>query len=143
MASKQGGSGRGRGRCRKQNRSGYHSPKEKDNKSTEQLDETSPVVQAFRIFQRELDSRNDRNERIVKLSRDITIESKRIIFLLQRCAGGSAEILGFGSEEEFPRFPRFRWLPRLQLNKRAMIRGVLRNENSTTCGQDDNFIDLR
>ncbi|GFO41242.1 hypothetical protein PoB_006774700 [Plakobranchus ocellatus] len=56
---------------------------------------------------------------------------------------GSAEILGFGSEEEFPRFPRFRWLPRLQLNKRAMIRGVLRNENSTTCGRDDNFIDLR
>ncbi|GFO16457.1 hypothetical protein PoB_004296200 [Plakobranchus ocellatus] len=35
---------------------------------------------------------------------------------------GSAEILGFGSEEEFPLFPRFRWLPRLQLNKRAMIR---------------------
>ncbi|GFN77134.1 hypothetical protein PoB_000364000 [Plakobranchus ocellatus] len=56
---------------------------------------------------------------------------------------GSAEILGFGSEEEFPRFRRFRWLPRLQLNKRAMIRGVLRNENSTTCGRDDNFIDLR
>ncbi|GFN96684.1 dedicator of cytokinesis protein 7-like [Plakobranchus ocellatus] len=50
---------------------------------------------------------------------------------------GSAEILGFGSEEEFPRFPRFRWLPRLQLNKRAMIRGVLRNENSTTCGRDE------
>ncbi|GFO32924.1 hypothetical protein PoB_005942900 [Plakobranchus ocellatus] len=56
---------------------------------------------------------------------------------------GSAEILGFGSEEEFPRFPRFRWLPRLQLNKRAMIRGVLRNENLTTCGRDDNFIDMR
>ncbi|GFO07279.1 guanylate cyclase [Plakobranchus ocellatus] len=56
---------------------------------------------------------------------------------------GSAEILGFGSEEEFPRFPQFRWLSRLQLNKRAMIRGVLRNENSTTCGRDDNFIDLR
>ncbi|GFN91447.1 hypothetical protein PoB_001795300 [Plakobranchus ocellatus] len=55
----------------------------------------------------------------------------------------SAEILGYGSEEEFPRFPRFRWLPRLELNKRAMIRGVLRNENSTTCGRDDNFIDLR
>ncbi|GFN98958.1 translin-associated protein x [Plakobranchus ocellatus] len=87
MASKQGGNGRGRGRFRKQNRSGYHSPKEKGTKSTEQLDETSPVIQAFRIFQRELDSRNDRNERIVKLSRDITIESKRIIFLLQRCAG--------------------------------------------------------
>ncbi|GFO30893.1 gmp synthase [glutamine-hydrolyzing] [Plakobranchus ocellatus] len=56
---------------------------------------------------------------------------------------GSAEILGLGSEEDFPRFPQFRWLPRLQLNKRAMIRGVLRNENSTTCGRDDNFIDLR
>ncbi|GFO19493.1 eukaryotic translation initiation factor 2 subunit 1 [Plakobranchus ocellatus] len=37
---------------------------------------------------------------------------------------GSAEILGFGSEEEFSRFPRFRWLPRLQLNKRALIRGI-------------------
>ncbi|XP_066157785.1 translin-associated protein X isoform X2 [Euwallacea fornicatus] len=36
----------------------------------------------FRVFSSELDDRHDRHERIVKLSRDITIESKRIIFLL-------------------------------------------------------------
>ena len=59
---------------------------EKEKKDLD-VDESSAVIQAFRIFQKELDSRNDRNERIVKLSRDITIESKRIIFTLQRCAG--------------------------------------------------------
>lgn len=51
------------------------------------IDDNSPIIKSFRIFQIELDSRNDRYERIVKLSRDITIESKRIIFLLQRIAG--------------------------------------------------------
>ncbi|XP_030369441.1 translin-associated protein X [Scaptodrosophila lebanonensis] len=47
-----------------------------------QLDEQNPVVQAFRSYASELDSKHDRHERILKLSRDITIESKRIIFLL-------------------------------------------------------------
>ncbi|KAF7286925.1 hypothetical protein GWI33_003191 [Rhynchophorus ferrugineus] len=37
---------------------------------------------AFRAFSCELDEKHDRHENIVKLSRDITIESKRIIFLL-------------------------------------------------------------
>lgn len=37
-------------------------------------------------FQNELDSRYDKHERIVKLSRDTTIHSKRIIFLLHRCS---------------------------------------------------------
>ncbi|XP_030763446.1 translin-associated protein X [Sitophilus oryzae] len=46
------------------------------------LDEDSPVIQAFRSFSFELDDKHDRYERIVKLNRDITIESKRIIFLL-------------------------------------------------------------
>lgn len=36
----------------------------------------------FRGYALELDSKHDRYERIVKISRDITIESKRIIFLL-------------------------------------------------------------
>jgi predicted translin family RNA/ssDNA-binding protein len=31
-----------------------------------------------------VDERHDRHERIVKISRDITIESKRIIFVLHR-----------------------------------------------------------
>ncbi|EDV49009.1 translin-associated protein X [Drosophila erecta] len=47
-----------------------------------QLDEENPIVQQFRIYSNELTMKHDRHERIVKLSRDITIESKRIIFLL-------------------------------------------------------------
>ena len=35
-------------------------------------------------FQQELDARHDKYERLVKLSRDITVESKRTIFLLHR-----------------------------------------------------------
>lgn len=46
------------------------------------VDENNPVVQCFREYARELDEKHDRYERIVKCSRDITIESKRIIFLL-------------------------------------------------------------
>lgn len=41
----------------------------------------------FRKFQVELDDKYDRYERLVKLSRDVTIESKRIIFLLHRIMG--------------------------------------------------------
>jgi len=48
----------------------------------ETLDENNPVIQMFKTFSVELDDKHDRHERIVKLSRDITIESKRIIFLL-------------------------------------------------------------
>ncbi|KAE8741913.1 hypothetical protein FOCC_FOCC012565 [Frankliniella occidentalis] len=48
----------------------------------EGLDENSPVIQSFRKFATELDAKHDRYERLVKLSRDTTIESKRIIFLL-------------------------------------------------------------
>ena len=36
------------------------------------------------FFLRELDSKHDKHERIFKLSRDITVESKRTIFLLHR-----------------------------------------------------------
>ncbi|XP_044276336.1 translin-associated protein X isoform X1 [Varanus komodoensis] len=45
---------------------------------------SSSVILAFRSFQQELDTRHDKYERLVKLSRDITIESKRTIFLLHR-----------------------------------------------------------
>ncbi|XP_055526883.1 translin-associated protein X [Wyeomyia smithii] len=51
------------------------------------IDETNPVVQCFREYARELDAKHDRYERIVKCSRDITIESKRIIFLLHTVDG--------------------------------------------------------
>lgn len=51
------------------------------------MDESLPVVQMFRAFQVEIDDRHDRYERMVKLSRDVTIESKRTIFLLHRIMG--------------------------------------------------------
>ncbi|XP_055585001.1 translin-associated protein X [Uranotaenia lowii] len=42
----------------------------------------SPLAQCFLEYASELDDKHDRYERILKCSRDITIESKRIIFLL-------------------------------------------------------------
>ncbi|XP_068157155.1 translin-associated protein X [Drosophila tropicalis] len=48
----------------------------------QQLDEDNPIVQAFRNYSNELTAKHDKHERIIKLSRDITIESKRIIFFL-------------------------------------------------------------
>ncbi|KAL8592602.1 hypothetical protein ACOMHN_026532 [Nucella lapillus] len=55
------------------------------------VNENSPIIKAFRGYQMELDTKHDRYERIVKLSRDITIESKRAISLLQRCAGDGSQ----------------------------------------------------
>lgn len=40
----------------------------------------------FGLYQKKLDAKNDKFERLVKLSRDITIESKRLIFQLHRCS---------------------------------------------------------
>ncbi|KAL5008285.1 hypothetical protein ScPMuIL_013866 [Solemya velum] len=51
------------------------------------VDTSSPVIQAFQLFQDELDLKHNKHERLVKMSRDITIESKRIIFLLHRIVG--------------------------------------------------------
>ncbi|CAH1790716.1 unnamed protein product [Owenia fusiformis] len=55
------------------------------------VDESSPIIQAFKQYQNELDTKHDKHERLVKLSRDVTLESKRVIFLLQRIAGGTDE----------------------------------------------------
>lgn len=48
----------------------------------------SEVLSMFETFRQVLDEHNDRYERLVKLSRDLTIQSKRIIFLLHRVAIG-------------------------------------------------------
>lgn len=50
-------------------------------------EELNPVVKVFQEYAQELDDKHDRYERIVKLSRDITIEAKRIIFLLHTIDG--------------------------------------------------------
>lgn len=48
--------------------------------------QSSPVIAAFKVFQQELDTKHDKHEHLIKISRDITIESKRTIFLLHRVA---------------------------------------------------------
>ncbi|XP_076961213.1 translin-associated protein X isoform X3 [Callospermophilus lateralis] len=60
---------------------------------------SSPVMLAFKSFQQELDARHDKYERLVKLSRDITVESKRTIFLLHRitrCLPWSSQLIYLG-----------------------------------------------
>lgn len=48
------------------------------------INQSSSVIATFKVFQQELDTKHDKYERLVKISRDITIESKRTIFLLHR-----------------------------------------------------------
>ena len=48
------------------------------------IDSEDPVQNMFGQMCHALDYRYDKRERIVKLSRDITVESKRIIFCLHR-----------------------------------------------------------
>ena len=50
----------------------------------EEAEKKNPFLAQFRNHAASLDKRHDKRERLVKLSRDITIESKRIIFLLHR-----------------------------------------------------------
>ncbi|XP_065372623.1 translin-associated protein X [Calliphora vicina] len=66
------------------NHSGFRQNNRKPQKPKEKptIDENNPVLKAFQSYAAELDAKHDRYERIVKLSRDITIESKRIIFSL-------------------------------------------------------------
>ena len=52
---------------------------------------TGPYVEMFQEYGKELDEKHDRHERIVKLSRDCTIHSKRVIFLLHRVSGNASE----------------------------------------------------
>ncbi|XP_032673724.1 translin-associated protein X [Odontomachus brunneus] len=75
------------GRGSKKHR-GHHSNKDKINigdkgkEVLENIDESNPVIQQFRVYAASLDEKHDRYESIIKINRDITIESKRIIFLL-------------------------------------------------------------
>ena len=49
-----------------------------------EAEKNNPFYAQFKNHAAFLDRRHDKRERLVKLSRDITIESKRIIFLLHR-----------------------------------------------------------
>ncbi|KAK6508677.1 hypothetical protein TWF506_010756 [Arthrobotrys conoides] len=52
--------------------------------NSQQPPPTGPYVSMFTEFRNELDEHQDRRERIIKASRDITAASKKIIFSLQR-----------------------------------------------------------
>lgn len=55
---------------------------ERNKETHKDVDDNSPIIKAFQHYALEIDEKHDRYERLVKISRDITIESKRIIFLL-------------------------------------------------------------
>uniref|UniRef100_A0A8D0GZC9 Translin-associated protein X n=1 Tax=Sphenodon punctatus TaxID=8508 RepID=A0A8D0GZC9_SPHPU len=77
MSSKEGSGG-----FRKRKHDNFpHGQRREEN---ENINSSSPVINYFKTFQLELDTKHDKYERLVKLSRDITIESKRTIFLLHR-----------------------------------------------------------
>ncbi|XP_056422905.1 translin-associated protein X isoform X2 [Hyla sarda] len=57
---------------------------ETQKKDGKQSNSDLSVVATFKSFQNELDAKHDKYERLVKFGRDITIESKRTIFLLHR-----------------------------------------------------------
>ncbi|KAF7320012.1 Translin-associated protein X [Mycena kentingensis (nom. inval.)] len=44
----------------------------------------SPLLETFTVFRGEIDDANDRRERLIKISRDVTNISKKAIFLLHR-----------------------------------------------------------
>lgn len=72
-------SGRGRHRGRHHQ---HHTLSSVAKEAVASFPANSPVLAMFRQAATKLTERQDRHERLVKLSRDITIESKRIIFLL-------------------------------------------------------------
>ncbi|XP_067943544.1 translin-associated protein X-like [Watersipora subatra] len=82
MGGGKGGNRRGHGR-----KSG---PKSSESSTTFA---DSPVIQAFLGYKTLLDEKHDKHEALVKISRDTTIDSKRIIFHLHRCIGGDKEQL--------------------------------------------------
>lgn len=52
------------------------------NKPKPVFDKNNPILEAFSKMSEELDDKHDRHERLIKISRDITIQSKKIIFFL-------------------------------------------------------------
>ncbi|CAO1431600.1 unnamed protein product [Diamesa hyperborea] len=64
------------------NRRNYKSNNNNQQIKKVEIDENNPILKSFQLYSSELLDKQDRYERITKHSRDITIESKRIIFLL-------------------------------------------------------------
>lgn len=69
-------------RGNRRNYRGGHRDYKKGETKIMDTSEDSQIQKTFRMYAKELVDKQDRYERITKISRDITIESKRIIFLL-------------------------------------------------------------
>ena len=80
----------------------------------------SVTIDVFKSFQLELDSRHDTWEKVVKLSRDVTIESKRLIFHLHRISKELSERSKLLQEAEKKK--------KLILNKLQQISEILNND---------------
>ena len=78
---RRGGGGRGGGR---RGGGGWNKTQGDRRNKVVAIDTSDPVQNMFGQISKVLDARHDKRERIVKLSRDITSESKRIIFCLHR-----------------------------------------------------------
>ena len=76
--------GRSGGRGGRRRGGGWKSGQGDKRNNVVALNTDDPVQNMFGQISKVLDARHDKRERIVKLSRDITIESKRIIFCLHR-----------------------------------------------------------
>ncbi|KAL9644164.1 hypothetical protein ABK040_005628 [Willaertia magna] len=77
-----GHGGRGRGGRGRGGGGGYHQRSNSYNKKQKHFKHA--LEQLFDQYATLLDMNNDKKERIYKASRDVTIESKRLVFLLQR-----------------------------------------------------------
>ncbi|GAB1602412.1 translin-associated protein X-like [Argonauta hians] len=89
-------------------------PKDQNFKSNESNSSTqvnSDILETFRTYQLIIDARHDKYERIVKLSRDITIESKRIIFLLHRNSSGDNKDILEETDTKFKELLRLKFQP--------------------------------
>ena len=64
------------------------------------LENASPGVIMFQAYQEELDEKHNKHERLVKLSRDCTIISKRTIFLLHRISNETEKMQLLSEAEE-------------------------------------------
>lgn len=79
-----GGGGRDNNNRNRDNKNYNKNANRKNKPPPKGIDLNNPVVKQFQIHANKLDAKNEKYERIVKLNRDITIESKRVIFLLHR-----------------------------------------------------------
>ncbi|OAG42158.1 hypothetical protein AYO21_03612 [Fonsecaea monophora] len=75
-----------------------------------QSETKSPYLPVFEAFRAQLDEHHDRRERIIKVSRDVTAQSKKIIFALQRVRELGKPIHASTSKQTTPMYATIRTL---------------------------------